>query len=98
MKYFLKQSVLPLVAAVLFSTGLAAQTAAKENVPKDWHLKDKQKDGLYGISLDKAYDFVKNKKSKTIVVTVSSFGTSTEHGDVPTMKLTYPTESGVYGS
>ena len=64
MKYFLKQSVIPLVAAVLFSTGLAAQTSAKENVPKDWHLKDKQKDGLYGISLDKAYDFVKKQKIK----------------------------------
>jgi len=80
MKYFLKQSLIPLVAAVLFSHGLAAQTSAKENVPKDWHLKDKQKDGLYGISMDKAYEFVKNKKSKTVVVAVIDSGIDTTHG------------------
>ena len=92
MKYFLKQSVIPLVAALLFSHGLAAQTSAKENVPKDWHLKDKQKDGLYGISMDKAYEFVKNKKSKTVLVAVIDSGIDTTHEDLKPVLWTNPKE------
>jgi len=92
MKYFLKQSLIPLVAAVLFSHGLAAQTSAKENVPKDWHLKDKQKDGLYGISMDKAYEFVKNKKSKTVVVAVIDSGIDTTHEDLKSVLWNNPKE------
>ena len=92
MKYFLKQSVIPLVAAVLFSHGLAAQTSAKENVPKDWHLKDKQKDGLYGISMDKAYEFVKNKKSKTVLVAVIDSGIDTTHEDLKSVLWNNPKE------
>ena len=82
MKYFLKQSVIPLVVVVLFSSAATAQTSVKENVPKDWHLKDKQKDGLYGISLDKAYEFVKAKKSKTVLVAVIDSGVDTTHEDL----------------
>jgi len=26
-----------------------------------WHLKDREEDGFWGISLDKAYQFLKNK-------------------------------------
>lgn len=92
MKYFLKQSLLPLVIAFLFSSGLEAQTSAKESVPKDWHIKDKQKDGLYGISLDKAYDFVKNKKSKTVLVAVIDSGIDTTHEDLKSVLWHNPNE------
>src|SRR5687768_4217218 len=92
MKYFLKQSLIPLVVALLFSSGVVAQTSAKENVPKDWHIKDKQKDGLYGISLDKAYDFVKNKKSKTVLVAVIDSGIDTTHEDLKPVLWTNPKE------
>ncbi len=36
------------------------QTRSGE-VPKGWHLLDKSKDGYYGISLEKAYEFIKQK-------------------------------------
>src|SRR5215213_9206502 len=92
MHYFLKQSLLPLVAAVLVSGPVTAQTSAKESVPKDWHLKDKQKDVIYGISLDKAYEFVKNKKSKTVLVAVIDSGIDTTHEDLKPVLWTNPKE------
>jgi subtilisin family serine protease len=51
-------------------------------VPHEWHLKDRQRDGFYGISIDKAYDFVKNKKSKTVIVAVIDSGIDTLHEDL----------------
>ena len=91
MHIFLKQSLVPLVAGVLFSSSLAAQTAAKD-FPKDWHLKDQQKDGIYGISLDKAYEFVKNKKSKTVLVAVIDSGIDTTHEDLKPVLWKNPKE------
>ncbi|MBK7885604.1 MAG: S8 family serine peptidase [Chitinophagaceae bacterium] len=52
--------------------------------PKNWHLLDKETSGSYGISLDKAYDFVKSKKlkSKTVLVAVIDSGIDTLHEDL----------------
>jgi hypothetical protein len=33
-----------------------------------WHLKDHQKDGYYGISLDEAYHFLSTKKIKSTFI------------------------------
>jgi subtilisin family serine protease len=82
MNYLLKQSIVPLVVAALSFSTVTAQTSTKEQLPKDWHLKDKQKDGIYGISLDKAYDFVKTKKSKTVIVAIIDSGIDTTHEDL----------------
>ena len=90
MSYFLKQSLLPLVFAVTFFSAVNAQTSAKEEFPKDWHQKDKQKDGIYGISLDKAYNFVKAKKSKTVLVAVIDSGIDTTHEDLKPVLWTNP--------
>lgn len=72
------------VAALLTGTSLAAQaqTATKETAPKGWHTRDLKKDGLYGISLDQAYDFLKNKKSTPVVVAVIDSGIDTAHEDL----------------
>lgn len=57
---------------------------AQEMVPQGWHLKDKAKDGYYGISLDQAYDFLKSKgrKSTAIVVGIVDSGIDTTHEDL----------------
>lgn len=56
----------------------------KGEVPKGWHLMDKQKDGQYGISMAKAYDFIQSKKlkSKPVLVAVIDSGIDTLHEDL----------------
>lgn len=66
-----------------YSSMLLAQgTSASPKAGQGWHLKDKEKDGIYGISLDKAYDFLKGKKSKTVLVAVIDSGVDTLHEDL----------------
>ncbi|MBS1562991.1 MAG: peptidase S8, partial [Bacteroidetes bacterium] len=59
-----------LLALLTPATVSFAQGTSAKGVPKGWHLMDKEKDGYSGISLDKAYEFVKTKnlKSKTVIV------------------------------
>ena len=71
---------------LLLLTGFisSALFAQKDEIPKGWHLLDKQTSGYYGISIEKAYDFVKakNLKSKTVVVAVIDSGVDTTHEDL----------------
>lgn len=76
----LKRSVLAIMATVL-SLAVVAQTSEK-NAPNGWHLKDQKESGYYGISLDKAYQFVKGKKSQTVIVAVIDSGIDTLHEDL----------------
>ena len=82
----LKRSVLLTVAF-----GAAASSFA-QSAPNGWHLKDKTKDGFYGISLDKAYDFVKGKKSQTVIVAVIDSGIDTTHEDLKPILWVNPKE------
>jgi cell wall-associated protease len=70
---------------ILASAILSLHTAyaQKQALAKDWHLKDAAT-GVNGISLDKAYDFLKLKKrtSKTVVVAVIDSGIDTLHEDL----------------
>ena len=71
-----------LVLFVLAGQNTSAQGTQKKETPKGWHLMDKEKDGYYGISLQKAYDFVKNKKSTPIIVAIIDSGVDTLHEDL----------------
>lgn len=76
-----------LLILVPTSQYLQAQTSAKVRsgeVPKGWHTMDHEKDGYYGISLNKAYDFLQSKKlkGKTVVVAVIDSGIDTTHEDL----------------
>ena len=57
---------------------------AQHAVPKGWHLMSYAKDSFYGINLDKAYQFLKEKniKSKTVLVAVIDSGVDTLHEDL----------------
>lgn len=73
-----------LIALVfLYSGSLFAQTAVKET-PKGWHLLEYQKDGFYGIGVEKAYQsLLKDRKPKqTVVVAVIDSGIDTTHEDL----------------
>ncbi len=63
---------------------LPREPIPKQELVKGWHLLDKEKDGVYGISLDKAYDFLrlKNLKSKPVLVAVIDSGVDTLQEDL----------------
>jgi cell wall-associated protease len=89
-KLFVCTIVLIAINLSLFAQG----TSAKQDLPNGWHLMDKQQDGYYGISLGKAYEFLKTKnlKSKTIVVAVIDSGIDTLHEDLKDILWTNPKE------
>ena len=67
---------------------------AQKEVPRGWHLADFSTDSLYGISLNKAYQFLKekNKSSQTITVAVLDGGIDTAHEDLTHMMWHNPKE------
>lgn len=68
---------------LLLSLTAAAQTpAVVANPPKNWHTMDLKADGYFGISLNNAYQFVKGKKSKTVVVATIDSGIDTAQKDL----------------
>src|SRR5450755_5135972 len=80
---------------LLFSLASFAQAInSKTEIVKGWHLLDKEKDGVYGISLDKAYDFLrlKNLKSKPVLVAVIDSGVDTAQEDLVHILWTNPGE------
>lgn len=86
----IKRSVLALgIAGIGFTS--YAQTTDQET-PKDWHLRDRAAGGFNGISLEKAYNFVKGKESKTVIVAVIDSGIDTTHEDLKRVLWTNPGE------
>jgi len=90
MNTLIKRTLL-LVTTGLFSSLLFAQNS---DVPKGWHLMDKENSGYYGISMDKAYEFVKQKKlkSNTVIVAVIDSGVDTLHEDLKSILWKNPGE------
>ncbi len=88
MNSLLKRTFLFAVSG-LMTTTLLAQDA----VPKGWHILDKGS-GYFGISVDKAYDFLKSKKlkSKTVIVAVIDSGIDTTHEDLKSILWRNPKE------
>jgi len=72
-------------AGLLTSYTLKAQEAApapQPELPKAWHTMDLKKDGYYGVSLNEAYQLLKGKKSKTVVVATIDSGIDTLQQDL----------------
>ena len=81
-----------LIALALVSNSTIAQTSVKEPLPNGWHLQDIKESGVHGISLDKAYQLVKGKKSKTVIVAVIDSGVDTLHEDLKEVLWRNPNE------
>ncbi len=81
---FLAITIIPLLT-------LSQGTSIKET-PDNWHQLDKSETGYNGISLNKAYQFVKGKKSKPVLVAVIDNGVDTTHEDLKTVLWRNPKE------
>lgn len=84
--YFKLRAIIVVIAFPLFSI-------AQNNI-KGWHLLDKEKDGYYGISVEKAYQFLKekNKVAQTVIVAVIDGGADTSHEDLKNILWHNPKE------
>lgn len=86
-----------LIAAAFLCNAAFAQKSSKviiKDVPDNWHQLDPATSGFSGISLDKAYDFIKAKKLKStrIIVAVIDSGIDTLHEDLKAVLWTNPKE------
>jgi len=59
-----------------------AQAQILKEKKQGWHLMDLNQDGYYGISLSKAYELLKGRPSKTVIVAVIDSGIDTLHEDL----------------
>jgi subtilisin family serine protease len=53
-----------------------------QNLAKDWHHLDPKTDGKAGISTYKAYEFLKNKPAKSVIVAIIDSGVEIDHPDL----------------
>ena len=88
-----------IVCTFLFTQGIViAQTSEStekdENSLKGWHLLDRETDQYYGISINKAYSFLreKNLSGKKIIVAVIDNGVDTLHEDLKSILWKNPKE------
>ncbi|MBL0359385.1 MAG: S8 family peptidase [Chitinophagaceae bacterium] len=89
----MKKQLYVLFASLLAGT-LSFGQSATTSVPENWHQLDRSATGYYGISLDKAYSFIKTKKlkSKQVLVAVIDSGIDTLHEDLKPVLWTNPKE------
>src|SRR6476659_10877611 len=71
---------------------LISQLGFAQTDIKGWHLRDPQTDSFYGISLQKAYEFLKGKTYAPVIVAVIDSGVDTTHEDLKKILWTNPRE------
>lgn len=74
--------MLRLFLAFTFILTAGSYCLGQKPVVKGWHLLDKDKDGYQGISLEKAYDLLRNKPSTPVIVAIIDSGIDTTHEDL----------------
>lgn len=82
------------IMLVVCSGVIVSAASAQNDVPKGWHMMDKATTGYYGLSVDKAYNFVKSKKLKSqqVIVAVIDSGVDTLHEDLKSVLWHNPKE------
>jgi subtilisin family serine protease len=89
---FINRTGFILLFAGLIGFSSFGQESVKENVPNGWHLTSRETTGYYGISLDKAYEFLKGRKSKQVIVGIIDSGVDTTHEDLQAVLWHNPKE------
>ncbi|MDH5604902.1 MAG: S8 family serine peptidase, partial [Cyclobacteriaceae bacterium] len=73
------------ILLVFFSVGLFGQDnkgTGKNVIPENWYNLDIETDGVAGVSVDRAYELLKKKKSTRVIVAVLDNGVQTDHEDL----------------
>jgi subtilisin family serine protease len=92
MKDFVKHTLFTFLIITTLPFVSLAQGTAKKEITKSWYQLDKTNGNYYGISLDKAYGFVKGKTSKQVIVAVLDTGVDTLHEDLKNVLWHNPKE------
>lgn len=71
-----------LLSLMLCSCLAPVWVSAQKPIQKGWHLLDWETDGYFGISLAKAYELLKGKKSEPVIVAIIDGGIDTTHEDL----------------
>ncbi len=90
-----KSFLLLIAGAFVFNSSFSQSTEnSDKKAPNGWHQLDKSETGFNGISLNKAYEFLKakNLKSKKVLVAVIDSGIDTLHEDLKPVMWTNPKE------
>jgi subtilisin family serine protease len=83
-----------LLAPLAVAGPLAAQAAAPDTAPANWHLLDMDRDGVPGISAERAYRelLAGRQPSRQVVVAIIDSGVDTAHVDLGGVLWTNPRE------
>ncbi len=81
-QFFIGMALMAALPFYTFAQTDSASADTKKVAPNNWHELDRATTGYYGISLDKAYDFLKGRTSKTVVVAVIDSGVDTLQEDL----------------
>lgn len=81
-----------LAFGLLPTLGFAQEKQDKDAPPANWYNLDFQKDGVMGISTEKAYELLKGRKSTPVVVAVLDSGVDIKHEDLKDVLWTNPKE------
>jgi subtilisin family serine protease len=76
------KTIFSVLLSLVFSFSLQAQSSPKVAKKEGWHLMDARSDGYMGISLEKAYELLADRKSKTVIVAVIDSGLDTLQEDL----------------
>jgi subtilisin family serine protease len=90
-----KLFLLLIAGAFVFNSSFSQSIEnSDKKAPNGWHHLDKTETGFNGISLDKAYEFLREKKlkSKKVLVAVIDSGIDTLHEDLKPVMWTNPKE------
>lgn len=71
-----------LALGMLPSLGFAQEKQSKDALPANWYNLDFQKDGVMGISTEKAYELLKGRKASPVIVAVLDSGVEIDHEDL----------------
>jgi len=71
--------------SLFFFTGISTAqktTEVKPKAPINWYLNDPSKGKVYGVGAEKAYELLKGKTAKEVIVAVIDSGVETDHPDL----------------